>query len=171
MKKLTIILAFLTLPLGVFAQDSAISTFFSKYSDDEEFTTVYISKRMFQMFANMADEEDAEVKETISNIGGLQILSRDSIDGLALYQEANKLLSSNYEELMIVREKTSKTRFLIKENSKGQITELLMITGSTESFTIISFIGIINLEQMSKLSSNLEIEGMEHLDNLEKQKE
>lgn len=171
MKKFTILFAFILLPVWCFAQEDAISKFYGKYADDASFTTVFISKRMFSMFASMADEDDKELKESIRNIGGLRILSTDSHNGHKLYKEAGSMIPlSEYEELMVIREGKDQTKFLIKENAKKQITELLMISGNEESFTIMSFVGIINLEQISKMSSSMEIEGLEHLEEFEKKK-
>ncbi|MGB0524663.1 MAG: DUF4252 domain-containing protein [Flammeovirgaceae bacterium] len=169
MKKLSLLLVLLSWPLFASAQD-AITKFYGKYAESEDFTTVYISNRMFQMFAGMTDDEDRELRAAIRDIGGLRILSTDSRDGQTLYREASNLIpSSEYEELMVVKEGKEQTRFMIKENKQGQIIELVMISGTDEGFTIMSFVGIINLEQISKMSSNMDIRGFEHLDDLEKQ--
>ncbi len=62
MKKITIMFIMMAFTTLAFAQDDAISRFFSKYEDDEDFTHVTITSRMFGLFANL-DAEDQEDKE------------------------------------------------------------------------------------------------------------
>jgi len=153
------------------AQDDAISKFFSKYENDETFTQVTITARMFGLFTNLdtQDAEDQEVIDAISKVKGLKILAKEDItNGQELYDEAFKLIKvQDYEELMTVRDKDSDMRFMIQE--KGSIiTELLMIAGSDDSFLLLSLIGDIDLKQISKLSKSMDIDGFEKLENLDK---
>ena len=153
------------------AQDDAISKFFSKYENDESFTQVTITARMFGLFTNLdtQDAEDQEVIDAISKVKGLKILAKEDIsNGKELYDEAFKLIKvQNYEELMTVRDEDSDMRFMIQEEG-AIITELLMIAGSNDSFLLLSLIGDIDLKQISKLSQSMDIDGFEKLENLDK---
>jgi len=171
MKKLAIITLLIISNFAANAQDDAISLFFSKYSNDESFTQVNVTARMFGLFANLDtdDAEDQEVIESISKIKGLKILAKEDLDnGKALYKEAFTLINSKeYEELMTVKDQDNDMKFLIKEKG-GIITELLMIVGGDNEFLLLSLIGDIDLKQISKLSKSMDIEGFDKLENIDK---
>ena len=155
-----------------YAQEDAISRFFDKYQDDEDFTHVTITSRMFGLFANLDVEEEAdqELLDAVSKVKGLKILAKDDISqGQAkeLYKEAFELIpTKEYDELMSVRDKETNMKFLIKEEGKI-ITELVMIMHGEESFFLLSLIGDIDLKQISKLSKSMSIDGFEHLEKLD----
>lgn len=175
MKKLVIItlIAILGLHIQVAAQSQqdAITRFFSQYENDEKFTNIYISGKMFSMFSDIpVDEDEQDVREAIQQLKGLRILSSDSVDGIKLYNEAFRMLDGkNFEELMVIRDGQQQLKFLIQEDD-GIISELLMLSGEENSFFILSLIGNIDLEQISKLSKTMDVKGMENLENLNKDK-
>lgn len=168
MKPLCIISLLLVIAMHSVAQDDAIKKYFNKYSDDERFTSVYVSNKMFSMFSN-ADEDgaDKELKEILNKLGGLRILSSDEANGTKMYQEAHDLLVTNgFEDLMEVKEKgKSEFKFMIREVN-GKIRELLMLSGQGNKFFLMSLIGDIDLKKISKLSKTLDVEGIENLDKL-----
>lgn len=170
MKKLVIILI-LTVAVGQLSAQDAISEFFGKYQDDLSFTHVSLNSRMFGLFTNLEveDEEDQEVLDAISKIKGLKILAKeDASNGKELYAEAFKLIPrQDYDELMSVRSEGNDMKFLIKEKG-GTINELLMIMGGDDEFFILSLIGDIDLNQIARLSSAMDIDGLENLKNLDK---
>ncbi len=155
---------------SVMAQDDAITKFFSKYVDDTSFTSIYVSPKMFQMFAKMdVDKMDAETKQAIQSLKSLRMLVSET-NGAALYKEAlNKLNTAEYELLMSVKDGDENIRFWVKENpqNKNMVNELLMLVGG-DDFMLLSFLGNIELNKLSRLSDNLNIEGIEHLDKLKK---
>ncbi len=173
MKKITAILMLMlgVISINAHAQEDAITKFFSKYQNDDSFTQVNITGRMFSLFANLEteDQEDQEMIDAISSVKGLKILAKEDIlNGQALYHEAFSMIDSNeYEELMTIREKNNDMKFLIKEKN-GIITELLMVMGSDDSFLLLSLVGDINLKQISKLSKSMDIDGFEKLQNIDK---
>jgi hypothetical protein len=169
MKKSLIIIGIIFASITAQAQDDAISRFFEKYQDDEDFTQVNITSRMFGLFTDMEvnDDEDQEVLDAISKISGLKILVKDNAtNGKALYKEAfSKLPKAEFDELMSIRDGDTDMKFMIKE--KGNIiSELLMIGGGDNEFYIMSIVGDIDLKQISKLSSKMNIDGLQNLEKL-----
>lgn len=166
MKKSTTIIVLMLLGSVTWAQDDAISQFFSKYNDDPDFTQVTVTSKMFGLFTHFEpeDEDQEAVKNAISKITGLKILAlEDTHRGKDLYDEAFKLIPKNdYEELMTMKEPDGELKFLIKEKD-GKIAELLMIKGGHENFFILSLVGEIDLKEISKLSRHMDIDGFEHL--------
>ena len=76
MKKILVVTILLIGTLAANAQDDAISKFFSKYENDDSFTQVVVTARMFGLFANLDTDkpEDQEVIDAVSKIKGLRIL-------------------------------------------------------------------------------------------------
>ena len=160
------------LPLSMVAQTDAITKYFDHYMEDENFTVVYITPKMFQMISklNLKDKEGMELKEVLQDLKGLRILTTEK-NGLQYYKEAiSKFKTNEYELLMTVRDKDENVRFWTKENN-GVISELLMLVGGVKEFVMISFIGNISLDKISKLANNLDVDGMEHLKELKNKKQ
>jgi hypothetical protein len=155
------------------AQNDAISRFFSKYADDERFTSVYVSPKMFQLVAKIdTDDEDwQKIREVVKDLGGLRVLTADSIgNGDALYKEAlAKVPVAEYAELLTVRDGQENVRIWIKE-SGNIIDELLLLVGAPDEFVLLSFTGKIDLDKISALSKSLDIDGVEHLNKIKKEK-
>ncbi len=169
MKKSLIIIGIIFTSIAANAQDDAISRFFEKYQDDDDFTQVSVTSRMFGLFTDMEvnDEDDQEILDAISKINGLKILVKDNAkNGKALYKEAlSKIPKGEFDELMSIKDGDSNMKFLIKE--KGNIiSELVMIAGGDDEFFILSIVGDIDLKQISKLSSKMDISGLENLEKL-----
>lgn len=147
-----------------------ITKFFNKYQNDETFTNVNISSKMFGLFTEMEAEttEDKEVLEAISKLKGLKILAKQNArNSRELYKEALSLVPKNFEELMSVRDKDKDMKFMIQENG-GKISEMLMIVGGNEEFMILSLFGEIDLKQISRIGSKMQIKGLENLHNIDK---
>ena len=152
------------------AQGEAVTKFFTKYQDNAEFTQVTVSSKMFGLFTNMEVEkpEDKEILEAISKIKGLRVLAKDDArDSRELYKEALSIIPKEYEELMFVRDKDQDMKFLIKE-SGGKISELLMIAAGNDDFKMLSLFGEIDLKKVSKIGSRMNIDGLQHLNKMDK---
>jgi hypothetical protein len=173
MKKITAFAVLMIVASGAFAQD-AISKLFAKYQNDESFSQVNISSKMFGLVTNLeADKpEDKEVLQAISKIKGLRIIGKENTsDAKALYKEAFALINTKeFEELMSVRDKDHDMKFFIKE-SGGKISELVMIMGGTDDFMVMSIFGEIDLKQISKIGKSMDVGGLEHLEKLNKDKD
>ncbi|HNP94686.1 MAG TPA: DUF4252 domain-containing protein [Cyclobacteriaceae bacterium] len=173
MKKGIIVAAMMLIGLGAYAQGEAVSKFFSKYQNDETFSQVTVSSKMFGLFTNMEleDKEDQEVLDAISKLKGLKILAKDEArNARELYTEANTMLpKSQYEELMYVRDKDKDMRFFISEKS-GKIDELVMIAGGSNEFMMLTIFGEIDLKQISKIGSKMEVDGLKNLEHLNDRK-
>ncbi|MEM0995178.1 MAG: DUF4252 domain-containing protein [Bacteroidota bacterium] len=143
-------------------QADAISQYFDQYLDDERFTVVYISPKMFQMIQKMdidwdlEEDETQAVMETVEDLRGLRILISEE-DVKALYEEATqKIDTKGYEVLMSVRsKKKSNVQLLVKDDASGNIVnELLMLVGGEDSFVLMSFVGKINLNKVAEMQDS-----------------
>ncbi len=161
MKFLSILFA-LCLSTTMFAQEDAITKYFSKYVDNEDFTVVYVSGKMFELINKMEldfDDDEAEaILSVVKDLKGLRILTTEK-DGLKYYKEALKIINTKeYETLMTVREGNNENvQFLIKDNGSGILNELLLLVGGEgNEFVLISFIGAIDLNEVGKLAKAFE---------------
>ena len=165
---------FLAAMFNLSAQNDAITRFFEKYVDDERFTVVYVSPKMFQLVSKIEtdDEEWNKVREVVKDLGGLRVLAADSIeDGLKYYKDAlSKVPANEYEELLTVRDGKENVRIWVKDTG-NIIEELLLLVGSPDQFVLLSFTGKIDLDKISELSKTLDIDGAEHLGKLKSGKD
>jgi hypothetical protein len=148
----------------------AIQKFFSNYADSDGFTSVTITAKAFELVAQLDidDPDFKDVKKMLAKMKYLNILTKDG-DGRALYKEAlARINTSEYEPLMIVKGEDN-VQFLTKTTG-AIINELFMIVGDKDDFALISFVGDIDLNAISKLGkSSININGVK-LDALEKVK-
>jgi hypothetical protein len=151
-----------------FSQADAIEKYFEKYMEDENFTVVYISPKMFELVAKVTPEDmDQDVKDVIKDLKGLRILTTE-YNTAAFYKEAKSKINTNeYEVLMTVRDDGNNVEFLVKDTG-DVINELLLLVGGDE-FVLMSFVGNIDLNKIAKLAKNIDIDGMEHLDKLKEE--
>jgi len=173
MKKLIVGFVMMAVAVAAQAQGDAISKFFSKYQNDETFSQVNMSSKMFSLMADLEVEnpEDQEVVNMISKLKGLKILAKEEArNSRELYKEALSMIpAKEYEELMSVRDKDKDMKFFIKE-SGGKISELVMVAGGNEEFMLLSLFGEIDLKQVSKISKKMNIDGLENLENIKDKK-
>jgi vacuolar-type H+-ATPase subunit F/Vma7 len=165
MKNLALIFALLftfTLAHKAEAQtaEDAISKYFSKYVDDERFTVVYISGKMFDLFGRMEldleDDELAAVQDVVKELKGLRILvAEENVAGL--YDEAvSSINTTEYEVLMQVRSADEENvQFLVKDDGET-LSELLLLVGGQDEFVLMSFIGNLDLSNIGKLAEAFE---------------
>ncbi len=167
MNKIFSLIVVLFLAVSANAQVDAIDRFFETYQDDDNFTMVYVSPKMFKMFAKVAgDELDAELQSLVKDLKGLKVLRTDK-DPTSVYKSAlDKLPTDEYELLMTTRDEGQNVKILTKTKSDDVIEELLLLVGGNDEFILVSFIGNINLNDLAKIASSLDIDGVKHLEKL-----
>ena len=160
-----VVLGLLLVGAVSYAQDDAIGKFFGKYVEDSRFSVVSISPKMFRLLSKVNwDTIPADLRQTVSKLQSLRIISTETTP-FVFYKEAlSKIDMKEYEELISVRDKNDNIRFVVKE-SGGIIHELLMIAVDNDGFTMMSFVGDIDLDKLARLSSSMDIKGLEDLKN------
>ncbi|MEI7724289.1 MAG: DUF4252 domain-containing protein [Bacteroidota bacterium] len=176
MKKLMlslVCLVFMTAPLLLNAQ-SPIDKVFDKYAGQDGFTTVNISKEMFQMLMQMGqgDSKDTnmvEIKKMMEQLTGLKVLtfefdSTKMVKAVSVYNEfAATFPPGTYKELMTVNEGRENIKFMTKQDASGKISEMVMLMKNKTEVAVLSLTGNIDLSTISKLSKGMNIHGMEGL--------
>lgn len=174
MKTIALMIGLVGLTVGANAQ-SIMDKLYDKYSGTEGYTSVYISKYMFDMFRNnetSTGSQEDDMEQLISKLNCIKILVTDDDPAtpapVNLYQEIMKVLpSSSYKEVMVVKEKDQDIKFYAKEE-KNKVVELLLVLGGKDESVLISIQGDIDMKNISKLAKSMNIEGMENLEKIDK---
>jgi len=145
---------------------------FEKYAGQERFTTVNVSKEMFQMFGQMIEQKDTsmtELKEVMNLLTGLKVITytidaSDYAKAVSIYNEFTGLYpAKDYKELLTVNEGRENFRFLTKQDASGKISEMVMLGKGKDEVMVLSLTGIIDLSKIQCLSRGIGVKGMEGL--------
>ncbi len=152
------------------SQKDPIASLFDKYSGKDGYTTVYISSKMFSLIAEI-DPDDQELQDMMNGLKSIRILSSEEDNNTVnFYDEIMKDLAvDKYEELMLVKDGEQDMKFLIREE-KGKVIELLLLSGGGGDNVLISIRGIIDMKNIGKIGNALDIEGLEEIEKINKEK-
>lgn len=164
MKSLVLTIAGTLLALGLYGQINAIDRYFQQYVDDQSFSVVYVSPKVFQLIENIGSEqlelEDDEAEaflELASDLRGLRILSTDRTPQQFFNEARAKIDTKLYEPLVTVRNREGgEMDFLLKESEAGQIEELLFLSYGDDEFTLMSFVGPLKLKKVMNLVDKMD---------------
>ena len=189
MKTFTFTILGLMLSLTINAQD-----LFSKYESMDGVTSGVINQKMFSMIASMdIDIDDPDAKtfmEMVNKIESVKLLvtGNQQISKNMIVDAESYIRKANLHELMRFKDGAQNVRFYVREGKdQNHVKELLMfITGLGEMLggedlsingktrevetVIVSILGDIDLKQISKITSKMNLPGGEHLDKAGKKK-
>ncbi|MGB3801462.1 MAG: DUF4252 domain-containing protein [Lewinella sp.] len=162
---LTFLLLALVVPASAqkLQQLDAISTYFSEYVDDERFTAVYVSGKMFELFKDadldleeMDEKEIAAIRNVVQDIQGIRVLHTD-ITPDRFYQEAkNRISTDAYELLFKVRTQDGQNVEAFIQDENAVVNELFLLVGADDTFAMLSFVGKIDISKLGELQRALE---------------
>lgn len=170
-KALIVMLLTFIISVSAMSQKDPVDRIFDKYSGQEGYTTVYISSKMFSLFAEI-DPDDQELQDMMNGLKSIRILASDDSDesagdGINFYKEVMKDLAvEKYEELMVVKDGNQDLKFLIREEN-GKIVELLLVGGGDGDNVLISIRGIIDMKNIGKIGKALDVEGLENIEKID----
>ena len=169
MKKLVLILMIMSITAVAFSQQ-VVSKYMDKYENDETFTKVSVSSKMFSLFAEMeGSEEDEQLFYDItSKLKGMKVVASEKVaKPKELYDGAvADVVKAGFEELMTVKDADEDILISIIEKD-GTIAELVLVAGGKEKFAMVSIYGEINLKEISKLASLMRVSQLKYLENLD----
>ncbi|NOX85714.1 MAG: DUF4252 domain-containing protein [Chlorobi bacterium] len=171
MKKAIIIIGMMLFSVAMMAQGTVVNKYFEKYQDNENFTKVSVSQKMFSMFTDIepGSPEEKDFLEAVSKLKGLKVLVADSVpDAMKIYKKAvADVDNAGYEELMSIKDADENLKFSILEKD-GKIQELIMVMGSKKEFVMLSIYGDIDLKSISKIAQKMKVEGLNKLGKMDK---
>lgn len=183
MGKTTILIVALMLTSMVSFGQNAID----KLEDKENVTSFILNQKMFRMLAtmgmNVEDSKDKEYVNMVNNITGLKVFTAgDEVTSKDITNTVtNYIKSSKLDELMRFKDGDKNVKFYVKEGKdENHVKELVMfMTGMNElvdgediklngkdfkfETIVISLTGEIDLRQVSKITSQMDIPGGEQL--------
>ena len=165
----------LALPMTLPAQKSSVDSFFSKYSDQEGYTSVEVTKGLFELFAEIDadDPEFEDFQKAVEGLESLKLLAYSSEKGSNETKEkfAKDIMSSipfsEYKELMVIKDNDANVNFYAKNNAQV-ITEMIMVVDGKEEAVILSMKGNIDLNYVAKLGKSMNLDGMNYLEKMKK---
>ena len=138
--------------VGAFAQD-----LFEKLGDNEQITTVYVSKALLNMFPGMADKVDVDgvdIGKIVSKLEQIDIYTSDKKEGSQLIRaEAKKLQSQSksYEVLMRIKDEGENVIFYA-ERDKDRFKSLIMFVDEGNECTLIRLLGSFTAEDIQSVT-------------------
>ncbi len=163
---------------------------FSKYSDNSKVTYISIKPKMFQLLAKMdVDTEDKEAQQYIEMVNSITSFKTIMTSDKAIASDFSKYVkvaSRKLAELMKVKDDGVVMTFFVKEGKdEDHVSELLMYVDGLTDVTsgvnldlngkkrtlesvVVLLTGDIDLNQISKLTSKMNLPGGDALDKKNK---
>ena len=135
--------------VGASAQD-----LFEKLGNNDQITSVFISKSLLSMFPSMSgsiDVEGVDVKDIVAKLEQIDIYTSDNKEAAQLIRtEAKKLQSQNkaYEMLMKIKNEGEDVIFYAEKDKNNKFKSLVMFVDSSDSCTLIRLLGSFTAEDI-----------------------
>lgn len=176
--KIAIVLLLIT-PVFAIGQSSAVNNLFDKYNSQDGFTSVDVSKGLFELFAEIEadDPEFEDFQKAIDGVESLRLIAystEDKEDGNtveskeAFYKDVMRSIPfKDFKELMIIKDSDANVNFYAK-SSGSIISEMIMVVDGKDEAVLLSLTGNLDLNYVAKLGRSMDIGGMQHLGKMDK---
>lgn len=132
-----------------FAQDKL----FEKYADMDNVTSVFISKKMFDMIPNV-ESGGLNLMNLKGKINNLQIVTSDKQEVRdQMRKEFSSLISKSHEELMRVKDNDTRASFYIVQNG-DLINEMIMLADTDSDYVVIRITGKFTLQDIQDVAKS-----------------
>lgn len=172
-KKSTIKHIFLGLVLAILPQISQAQSVFDKFEDMEDVKVAVVNKSAFSLMSSIGQESDSDYLNLIKGLSELKVFITDNHDITKQMETTVNayLKKSNLTELMRAKEGDNTVKIYVKQsNNPSFVNELLMFINGVENGkkqgVIVSLTGNIDLKNISKLTTKMNIPGGEHLKDI-----
>jgi len=170
----TIVILLFTITSNLFFGQSL----FDKFEEVDEITSVVVSKKMFEMMANVKtnNKEGQEFLNLVKNLDNLKVFTTSDAKYKAeMKSVVNKhLTTKKLEELMRVSDSGSNVRIYVNQGKNTtQIKELLMYIDENKfsyETVVVLLTGNFDLNEISALVDKMNIPGGEELKKASKNK-
>jgi len=151
-----------------------IEEHFSHLKDNDNYTTISISSKMFEMAGYIEideeDEDTEELQEFLASVSAFNmIIGNKQEEAMSLYNNGVSKVNRSHEELMSINNKEGNFSFYIDE-TKGIVRELVMVGMSEDNFMVFSLIGDMDLRQIGKMSQKIQAKGFQEFSWIEDHK-
>lgn len=147
-------------------QAQSISSFFEDLEDRDDYAVITINKEMFRMIASFDVEMDDEgIKDLIKNIKRVRIFMNDET---AAYEDFKKIkslaASTSMTNLISVKDGSERVELFTNPTDDDRyVNGLILLVREEDQNIFIEIDGKINLDDLSKLTDKMDIDGFDHL--------
>lgn len=132
-----------------FAQDNL----FEKYADMDNVTSVFISKKMFDLMPDI-ESVGLDLRNLKGKINNLQIITSDKRDVRdQMRKEFSTLISKSHEELMRVKDDDTRASFYIIQQG-DLINEMVMLADTDSDYVVIRLTGRFTLQDIQDVAKS-----------------
>lgn len=132
-----------------FAQDNL----FEKYADMDNVTSVFISKKMFDLMPDI-ESGGLDLVNLKGKINNLQIITSDKRDVRdQMRKEFGTLISKSHEELMRVKDNDTRASFYITQQG-DLINEMVMLADTDSDYVVIRLTGRFTLQDIQDVAKS-----------------
>lgn len=155
MKKLFVILAFLSLSIAAFAQSGR--DIYNKYSDLPGVEAVYISSAMFRMIGRLPDIEvasgkDVNLSSLVKSMSGFYVLNApDSAVGDRLHTDVKKYIDSDRYELLMEAKDDGEVMRMYSLGDEKTVHSLVILAKEKDETSFICIDGKMNREELENI--------------------
>lgn len=166
----TILWVIMFVPGILVAQNDKVSSFFTKYSEQEGFTSIEVTKGLFELFAEIDadDPEFDDFQKAVSGLESLRLIAYSTQDGSKEIKDKfladikSSIPFGEYKELMVVKDKDANVNFYGK-NEAQVVTEMIMKVDGPEEAVLLYLQGNIDLNHIAKVGKSMNLEGISRL--------
>lgn len=128
---------------------------FDKYADMNNVTSVYISKKMFQMIPSI-ESGGLNLANLKGKIENMQILTSDKQEIKEnMKKDFSNIIGKSHEMLMRVKDNNTNAVFYVEQ--KGDlINEMIMLADSDSSYVVIRLAGKFTLQDIQDVASSIQ---------------
>ncbi|MBP3519499.1 MAG: DUF4252 domain-containing protein [Parabacteroides sp.] len=132
-----------------FAQDNL----FEKYADMDNVTSVFISKKMFDLMPDI-ESGGLDLVNLKGKINNLQIVTSDKREVRdQMRKEFSTLISKSHEELMRVKDDDTRASFYITQQG-DLINEMIMLADTDSDYVVIRLTGRFTLQDIQDVAKS-----------------
>ena len=127
--------------------------FFEKYEDEDDVTSVYVSKAILKMMPDI-NTGDMDFSDVAGKIECIRVLTADRVEIAGkLRADADKVIKEGkYELLVKVSEGKEKTNIYMKSDKDG-MNEYIILNGSPNDFNAILIAGTLTPADVQKMAN------------------
>lgn len=163
MKRMIFILALLVFPFISGAQDY-IDDLFNKYSGNENFTSIVISKNLLDFVFSLDKNKDSKLDMIKGKISDLKILILDNKRGLSIKfisEIKDNIDKDGFVTLIEIVDRTKKVNLYVKKDNE-KVVHLLLLAKESDQEVMLSLQGNFSMKELADLGKGTNINGSFH---------
>ena len=128
------ILLFTIIATNVVGQSNIINQIIDKYENENEFSSIHITKKMLEMISGPEKNEDENIKNIIDNFEEIRMLVNESGSQVKphINEVIEELKQANYQKLMSLSEDGEKIVMYILEGKNQKIVDFVMLSSEVD---------------------------------------